>query len=255
MQDGRFNFTSHLGVKASSPQLRTLLARHFSLLALLVLPSFLPSSQAIAALSHSPSNASIEPSSIVADKREISIDTGEELSRSRVQFGAGGLRAIAIGADVSAEYLENFVTDQIWLVDRHRGVFTEVPITTTSSEATITDESSIEEESSVSSLFSVTPCAGQHLKYQENMRWRGLDLAVWQCLDSTGKWVSRQWFSSLHGFVIREEHRNRRLQELVNIEFVDFPENHFQPHQGYREVDIHTFVVGSEPLLPYKNEL
>ncbi len=195
--------------------------------------------------------AAIEPvvptlPGIVAEQITFSRNSSAITARASVQLAPDGMRISETGSSRRLEYVHNFTTQQIWLIDRSRAIKFELEINQHSMDrSTTSDDSNIRSNPDGQGvlvpqrgLLSGDPCIDMQPKYVGESKWRGSDVSVWHCIGADGQWLSTQYYSLFWRIVVREERSDHIIEELRSISPAKFDANHFFPKNKYRDANL-----------------
>lgn len=139
-------------------------------------------------------------------------------------------------------FIQNFVTDQAWLVDQTRKIYVEIPETD--------DELPGVEEGYTSGMVTTSACEGLNKKAAGTRQWRGFKVSVWDCDLGNGATI-RQFYSPYWGLVVREENMAGISSELNQIKPVELDPDLFKPPANYRVTDFRELLQGASKLESY----
>ena len=175
--------------------------------------------------------------------------------RTRITLSQHGIRSESLSQSSNTPqlvYIQNYKSEQEWLVNSSSHYYSELPtgntveISEDKQNASKGDQS--EDIMTWSGVLRSMPCSGAKAKKISTRSVKNSELSVWKCTDGQGR-SYLQHFSSLLGFVIRQETSDGHIGELQEIKFVDKPIDYFKPSKMWREVSMEEFLTGA-PLLP-----
>lgn len=141
-------------------------------------------------------------------------------------------------------FIQNFITDQAWLVDQTRKIYVEIPVTD--------DDLSVAEEEYASGMAATAACEGLNKKAAGTREWRGFKVSVWDCDPGNGA-IIRQLYSPYWGLVVREENTAGISSELRQIKRVEFDPDVFKPPADHRVTDLKELLHGVSELEDYNH--
>lgn len=192
--------------------------------------------------------------SITAVHVSIPSNTETVVSKSRVQFSPHGMRVLQLHAGSNFEIFQNFVTDQVWFVDKQRSIVHELELLKQEGVDKTIDDNSLAAGEPQSGLLSAEPCIDLEPLQIGLSTWRGQSVSVWHCLDHTEQLYAKQYFSLVWNIVIREQRNNGIVNELRNIETANFSVNHFFPSKIFRDTDLRELLLGSRGISRYSGD-
>ena len=192
--------------------------------------------------------------SITAVHVSMPANTETVVSKSRVQFSPDGMRVLESHAGSKLEIVQNFVTNQVWFVDKQRSIVHELALLQRESVDKTLDDISLAEGEPQPGLLSAEPCIDLEPLQIGLSTWRGQSVSVWHCLDHSEQLYAKQYFSLAWNIVIREQRNNGIVDELRNIETANFSVDHFFPSKKFRATDLRELLLGSRGISRYSGD-
>ncbi|MES9970349.1 MAG: hypothetical protein ABW092_09970 [Candidatus Thiodiazotropha sp.] len=178
--------------------------------------------------------------------------------RTRITLSQYGIRSENLPQDSNKAkliYIQNYKSSQEWLVNSQRQYYSEIP----NGSPVISDEGyqgdgaddGKDDTMAWSGVLRSLPCSGAKGKKINTRSVRNSELSVWKCNDAQGR-DYLQHYSSLLGYVIRQETSDGQIGELKEIKFIDKPNDYFRPSEMWREVSMEELLTGAPMLPAYK---
>ena len=170
-----------------------------------------------------------------------------ELIRADVAISPDGLRVRqAVQGDRHREMLQNFNSNESWLIDHKRSVAHRLPL-----EDDMSDDISHPGEGA--SFLSTAPC-GAWLTAENAGRgqWRGRNVDTWYCKNADGETEAIEFVDRIYGIVVYKRTADGLIDELSDLKERAFSEDYFRPDTTLRSVDRHEFFGRIPSLKRYK---
>jgi hypothetical protein len=194
----------------------------------------------------SASQIKIPFSAVLVEYHREHEDTGR---RTRLYLSNEGTRSESLssqGDKPNLIVINNYSTDQIWLVNPVQNLFAEFPKKRSENATRKEDDGS---KPSLGVLAN-EPCYGMSGEKQSARAIGETELSVWRCKDNNGG-EYLQHFSTLLGVVIRQESQDGRISELQDIKLISASTNYFRPASTLQEISIGELLAGRAELPEY----
>ncbi|MCU7907047.1 MAG: hypothetical protein KZQ76_14650 [Candidatus Thiodiazotropha sp. (ex Epidulcina cf. delphinae)] len=172
--------------------------------------------------------------------------------RTRLIFSEHGMRSESLSPQSGKPQfivIQNYRTQQEWLVNPARRYFSELP---EGKPVSSNGEPAGSRETAPPGVLAPMPCAGMKGEKRTARAIGETELSVWDCSDGRGR-SHLQHYSTLLGLVIRQETAEGAVGELQEIALIDKPPGYFKPSSLWREVALEAFLIGA-PMLPAYEE-
>lgn len=178
--------------------------------------------------------------------------------RTRITLSQHGIRSESLSQSSNTPqlvYIQNHKSEQEWLVNSSNYYYSELPpgntVESSEDNQNIPKADQSEDIMAWSGVLRSMPCSGSKGEKISTRSVKNSELSVWKCTDGEGR-SYLQHFSSLLGFVIRQETSDGQIGELQEIKFVDKPIDYFKPSEMWREVSMEELLTGAPMLPAYK---
>ena len=168
----------------------------------------------------------------------------QELMRAQIELSPYGLRVRELGKEATQEMLQNFVTEQAWLVDLKRRVFHELPLTAD-------PDVSMLSPGAGASFLGHQPCGDLHVGSTKAGYWRGRTVDKVHCVDGDDVEQSLELLDHEYDIVVYRRDRHGYVDKLQGIQDRSYTSQHFSPPESFRKVGKEEFFFGSPPLRSY----
>ena len=168
----------------------------------------------------------------------------QEIMRARIELSPYGLRVTELGQHASLEMLQNFVTEQAWLVDRKRRIFHKLPLTSDPMGFTLNPHSG-------ASFLGHKPCGNLKASAAEPGLWRGRTVDAVRCIDAAGQEQAAELLDHYYKIVVYRRDKQGFVDELQDLQNREFDSGFFFPSSEYRSVGKKEFFSGAPALRSY----
>lgn len=192
-----------------------------------VLASTLPSLSAIHVSRHEPS--------------------GIETQRASIELSPQGLRVRRTRpGERHQEILQNFVTNEGWLIDHARSIAHQLPLEDEDGDVGIRPGDS-------ESFLGQQPC-GELLLPEDVGKgiWRGRNVQAWHCLNAEGDNIRIEFIDEIYRIVVYTRTVDGRVEELTNLRDRVFSPEHFRPGKRLRLAGRQEFFIGAPEISRYE---
>lgn len=162
------------------------------------------------------------------------------LYSAHVEVSTRGLRAMNLRD--GRESIADFSSGKLWVVDRTRQVFHEIPLRRITETAPFQRRPVATSSAVVGALFAPMACQGRSVGNSDRVRWRGRHVQRSDCTDEQGDVVATHWFDDDAGMVVRVEDRVGHAEELQRLRSVRLSDERFRPPAHYRAVGLEQFT-------------
>ena len=169
----------------------------------------------------------------------------QEIMRARIELSPYGLRVTELGQHASQEMLQNFVTEQGWLIDRKRRIFHELPLTSDPMGPMLNPHSG-------ASFLGHKPCGNLKASAAEPGLWRGRTVDAVRCIDVAGQEQAAELLDHYYKIVVYRRDKHGYIDELQDLQNRQFESDFFFPSSEYRSVDKREFFTGAPALRSYE---
>ncbi len=170
-----------------------------------------------------------------------------ELLSADIELSAQGLRVRQVSpGNRHNEMLQNFVSNEAWLIDHRRSMAHRLPL-----EDDMTDAAA--KPADAASFLSQEPC-GASLNKSDAGRglWRGRGVSAWHCENENGQIVTIEFIDDEYGIVVYRRADNGKIDELRDLQKRQYGSEHFRPASRLRFVTRQEFFGEAPAIPPYK---
>lgn len=170
--------------------------------------------------------------------------TEQEVMRAQIELSPYGLRVRESGKQSSQEMLQNFQSEQAWLIDYERRVFHELPLTAEPDVPMLPPGAG-------ASFLGNQPCGDLKVTASQSGLWRGRAVDEVHCVDGDDVEQSVELLDHEYDIVVYRRDRHGYVDELQDFQDRSFTPEHFFPPEKFRAVGKKEFFFGSAPLRAY----
>lgn len=170
--------------------------------------------------------------------------SSQEIMRARIELSPVGLRVLELGSDATFIMLQNFLTEQGWLIDRKRRIYHELPLTSD-------PMGPMPNPVSDSSFLGHKPCVNLTSSNAEQGVWRGRKVDAVRCFDGAGQEQAAELLDHVYRIVVYRRDRQGYIDELQDVQSRKFEQGFFLPPDDFREVEKREFFHGAPALRAY----
>lgn len=173
--------------------------------------------------------------------------SGRELLRADIELSPQGFRVRqAVQGERHREMLQDFASDNAWLIDHRRSVAHRLPLAEEPSDTGLLPGDG-------ASFLSQKAC-GRLLNAEEKGKgvWRGRSVRAWRCKDDAGDIAAIEFIDSVYGIVVYRQTVDGQIDELRNLKERQFGVGHFTPDSDMRMVSKQEFFGGAPEIPAYQ---
>ncbi len=203
-------------------------------------------------------NASLLPSINIENSQEIPsikavlrthLSDSDQIIEYWVSLSPGGIFV----TNGEFELIKNFKAQRIWLMDLTRKIKHGIDLVEYSK---INPDSAAQlaGPAAQNNIMGVAPCFSWNKEYAGTRVWRGKVVESWHCYEDSHIRINTQYFDKKLGLVVRIEHPQSRVDELINITTQAFDEQVFLPKANLTETSLYEFSSGVPSLSQFANK-